>query len=117
MVEPVDVGLAPALAGHRAALQALLGDRYHVAAGVPAPAGVMIVDAREDVAALRLAHPELRVVVVFAAVDDPPPVMIIGRIEAGADVCLVGPSAAGLAAHVRALAAHRPAFEVPARAV
>ncbi len=38
---------------------------------------------------------------------------VVSLIDAGADVCLVAPGLAGLAAHVRALAAHHPEHAPP----
>jgi hypothetical protein len=111
MLSSIDVGLSGSLAPRRSALQEMLGSRYQVAAGLPDPAGVMVVDAVEDVARLRSASAALRIIVLLEAADDPTPVEVVERIEAGADVCLVAPGLAGLAAHIRALAAHRPALE------
>ena len=44
----------------------------------------------------------------FAYWDRRDPRSIVAFLEAGANVCVVAPGTAGLASHIRALAAHRP---------
>jgi hypothetical protein len=106
----VDVGLAPALTSRRVALQELLGPGYLVGSAAFDPDGVAILDesARGSVREIRTNAPGLGIIVVLEECDDPSPLVVLALIDEGADVCLVAPGTAGLAAHVRALAAHHP---------
>jgi hypothetical protein len=106
----VEVGLAPSLAHRRAGLQELLGSGFDVESGTLVPSGVVILD-EESVAGIstaRAAAGDLGIIVLLEDHDDCSPRAVVSLIEAGADVCLVAPGLAGLAAHVRALAAHHP---------
>jgi len=104
------VGLAPALTSRRAALQDLLGPTYLVGSTSFSPDGVAILDetSRGSVREIRANAPRLGIIVVLEECDDPSPLVVLALIDEGADVCLVAPGTAGLAAHVRALAAHSP---------
>jgi hypothetical protein len=106
----VEVGLAPPLAHLRAALQQLLGSGFEVGEGPTASSGVAILDeaSAPGVGAMRAAAADLGIIVLLEEDDDCTPHAVVSLIDAGADVCLVAPGLAGLAAHVRALAAHHP---------
>jgi hypothetical protein len=106
----VEVGLAPSLAHRRTALQHLLGDGFVVAEGAVGRSGVVILDeaAVPGIGATRAGARDLGIIVLLEEPDDCTPRAVVSLIDAGADVCLVAPGIAGLAAHVRALAAHHP---------
>lgn len=107
----VDVGLAPSLATRRWALQELLGSGYAVADGIAASSGVVVLDEATAplVGATRARARDLGIIVLLDDPHDRTPRAIVALVDEGADVCLVAPGIAGLAAHVRALAAHHPA--------
>ncbi len=106
----VEVGLAPSLAHRRTALQHLLGPGFAVGDGTSGRSGVVILDEASvpGVGATRAAAEDLGISVLREDQDDCTPRAVVALIDAGADVCLVAPGIAGLAAHVRALAAHHP---------
>lgn len=110
-MEVVDVGLAASLEHRRAALQDQLGAGFAVGGHTSGPDGVVILDESlaGDVRGLRTASPGLGIIVLLDDGDDCTPPAVVALVDAGADVCLVEPGTAGLAAHVRALAAHHPA--------
>ena len=107
----VDVGLAPSLGKRRRALQELLGSGYAVADGIAASSGVVVLDEATAplIRATRARARDLGIIVLLDDQHDCTPRSIVALIDDGADVCLVAPGIAGLAAHVRALAAHHPA--------
>ena len=114
----VEVGLAPSLAHRRTALQELLGDGFAVGDRTLGPNGVVILDEESGpvIAQTRARAQALGIIVLLEDQDDRTPRAVVSLIVAGADVCLVAPGAAGLAAHVRALAAHHPEHAAPQRA-
>jgi hypothetical protein len=117
-MDVIDVGLwpTPLLIGQGAALGSLLGGRYRVVDGEVAERGVVVLDGASIpvIAETRLRAPQLGIIVLMADDGLVDPRAVVSLIEAGADVCLVAPGAAGLAAHVRALAAHHPRAHAPA---
>ena len=110
----VEVGLAPSLVHRRTALQDLLGPGFAVEDGTAITNGVVILDEASGrlVADTRTRAEALGIIVLLEEPGDCTPRGVVALIDAGADVCLVAPGAAGLAAHVRALAAHHPARAV-----
>jgi hypothetical protein len=106
----VDVGLVPSLADRRAGLQELLGSGFQVGEGGVAPAGIVVLNEASitTIGDTRAKAREAGIIVLLEEHDEVNPRSIVALIEAGADVCLVAPGTAGLAAHIRALAAHRP---------
>ncbi|HEY3723878.1 MAG TPA: hypothetical protein VGN59_11030 [Acidimicrobiia bacterium] len=107
----VEVGLAPSLGRRRKALQELLGSGYAVADGIAGSSGVVVLDeaTAPRVHATRVRAHDLGIIVLLDDQHDCTPRAVVALIDDGADVCLVAPGVAGLAAHVRALAAHHPA--------
>jgi hypothetical protein len=118
MMDVVDVGLAASFEHRRAALQDQLGAGFAVGDRVGGPGGVVVLDESlaDGVRDLRAASPGLGIIVLLGEGDDCTPRAVVALVDAGADVCLVAPGTAGLAAHVRALAAHHPARGAPATA-
>ncbi len=114
----VEVGLAPSLAPRGSALQELLGPGFAVASGTVGTNGVVILDEQPGatIRELRSRAESLGIIVLLEDQDDRTPRAVVSLIDAGADVCLVAPGLAGLAAHVRALAAHHPEHAAPQRA-
>ncbi len=106
----VEVGLAPSLAHRRTALQELLCPGFEVGNDTVSGIGVVILDETSvpAIGATRAAVADLGIIVLLEEHDDCTPLAVVSLIDAGADVCLVAPGIAGLAAHVRALAAHHP---------
>ncbi len=106
----VEVGLAPSLSNRQWALQELLGSGYAVADGIAATSGVIVLDEATAplVRATRARARDLGIIVLLDDEHDCTPRSVVAFIDDGADVCLVAPGIAGLAAHVRALAAHHP---------
>jgi hypothetical protein len=113
----VDVVLVPSLADRRTALQEMLGAGYHVGEEPIDPVGIVVLDesASASIGETRAVAGDAGIIVLLEERDDVSPRSIVALIEAGADVCLVAPGTAGLAAHIRALAAHRPGAEAEPR--
>jgi hypothetical protein len=115
----IHVALSVSLAPSRVQLQDLLGDGFQVGDDTHATSGVVVLDEASTVviAETRARSAELGIIAVLDDQEGRDPRSIVALIEAGADVCLVAPGTAGLAAHVRALAAHRPQTDPAERPV
>jgi hypothetical protein len=115
----IPVGLSASLAPIQAGLQDLLGDDFQVGDDTLARSGVVVLDEAGSVliARARARSADLGIIAVLDEQDGGDPRTIVGLIESGADVCLAAPGTAGLAAHIRALAAHRPKTDLADRPV
>jgi hypothetical protein len=115
----IEVGLAGSLTHRTVALGALLGPEFLVGEDPLASPGVLVLDEASvgRIGEARAVSDDIGIIVVLDEHDRRDPRSIVAFLEAGANVCVVAPGTAGLAAHIRALAAHRPGAVPPPAAI
>jgi hypothetical protein len=115
----IEVGLAGSLTHRSVALGALLGPEFIIGEEPFASSGVLVLDeeSSDRIREARAASDDLGIIVVLDEHDRRDPRSIVAFLEAGANVCVVAPGTAGLASHIRALAAHRPGSISPEAAI
>jgi hypothetical protein len=115
----IDVGLSGSLAPRTTQLAALLGPEFLVTHEPLVQTGVIVLDesSTASIGDIRGRSTDLGIIVVLDEHDRRDPRSIVAFLEAGANVCVVAPGTAGLASHIRALAAHRPGRAVTEPAI